>query len=49
MFTAYHATIFAILFIGGAGVIFQVSSGEELSNNPTPVKAAESKYDLNTY
>ena len=50
MFTAYHAIMFAILLIGGAGVIFKVSSGEEsLATNPIPVKAAESKFDLNTY
>ena len=50
MFTAYHAIMFAVLLIGGTAVIFQVSSGEEsLENNSIPVKANESKFDLNTY
>ena len=50
MFTAYHAIMFAFLLIGGAGVILKASSGEEsLANNPVPVKATESKFDLNTY
>tara|TARA_B100000459_G_C8475893_1_gene156381 strand:+ start:298 stop:450 length:153 start_codon:yes stop_codon:yes gene_type:complete len=50
MFTAYHAIMFAVLLIGGAGVIFQASLGEEsVVNNPIPVKAKESKFDLNTY
>ena len=50
MFTAYHVIIFAVLLIGGAGVIFQASSGEEsLANNPIPVKATKSKFDLNIY
>ena len=50
MFTAYHAIMFAILLIGGAGVISQASSGEEsLANNPISFKATESKFDLNTY
>ena len=50
MFTAYHAIMFAVLLIGGAGVVFQASSGEEsLANNPIPVKAIDSKFDLNTY
>ena len=50
MFTAYHAIMFAVLLIGGAGVIFQASSWKELqANNPIPVKAIESKFDLNTY
>ena len=50
MFTAYHAIMFAVLLIGGAGVIFQASSGgESLVNNPIPVKATDSKFDLNTY
>ena len=31
MFTAYHAIMFAVLLIGGAGVVFQASSGEEVS------------------
>ena len=39
MFTAYHAIMFAVLLIGGAGVIFQASSGEESQNNPIPVKS----------
>ena len=39
MFTAYHAIMFAVLLIGGAGVIFQASSGDDsLANNPIPVK-----------
>ena len=50
MFTAYHAIMFAVLLIGGAGVIFQASSGDDsLANNPIPVKATGSKFDLNTY
>ena len=50
MFTAYHAIMFAVLLIGGAGVILQVSSGDDsLANNPIPVKASKSKFDLNTY
>ena len=50
MFTAYHAIMFTILLIGGAGVVFQASSGEDsLENDPIPVKATESKFDLNTY
>ena len=50
MFTAYHAIMFTVLLIGGAGVILKASSGEEyLANNPVPVKATESKFDLNTY
>ena len=50
MFTAYHAIMFAVLLIGGAGVIFQASSGDDsLANNPISVKANESKFDLNTY
>ena len=49
-FTAYHSIMFAVVLIGGAGLIFQVSSGEEyLANNPIPVKVTESKFDLNTY
>ena len=48
MFTAYHAIIFAVLLIGGAGIILKASSGEEsLANNQVPVKATESKFDLN--
>ena len=39
MFTAYHAIMFAVLLIGGAGVIFQASSGDDsLASNPIPVK-----------
>ena len=50
MFTAYHSIMFAVLLIGGAGVVFQASSGEEsLANNQIPVKANESKFELNTY
>ena len=50
MFTAYHAIMFAVLLIGGAGVVFQASSREEsLANNPISVKVTESKFDLNTY
>ena len=50
MFTAYHAIMFAVLLIGGAGVIFQASSGDDsLANNPIPVKATESNFDLNIY
>ena len=42
--------MFAVLLIGGTGVIFQASSGEEsLADNPIPVKVTESKFDLNTY
>ena len=40
----------AVLLIGGTGVIFQASSGEEsLVNNPIPIKVTESKFNLNTY
>ena len=50
MFIAYHAIMFAVLFTGGAGVIFQASLGEEsLADNPIPVKVTESKFDLSTY
>ena len=50
MFTPYHAIMFSVLLIGGAGVIFQASSGKEsLADNPIPVKSTESKFDLNTY
>tara|TARA_B100000965_G_scaffold282218_1_gene240096 strand:- start:168 stop:296 length:129 start_codon:yes stop_codon:yes gene_type:complete len=42
--------MFAVLLIGGVGFIFQASSEEEsLTNSPIPVKATESKFDLNTY
>ncbi len=42
--------MFAVLLIGGIGVVFQASSGEEsFANNSIPVKATESKFDLNTY
>ena len=50
MFTAYHTVMFSVLLIGGAGVIFQASSEKEsLAENSIPVKATESKFDLNTY
>ena len=50
MFTANHTIMFAVLLIGGAGGILKASSGEEsLANNSIPVKATESKFDLNTY
>ncbi len=50
MFTAYHAIMFAVLLVGGAGVILKASSRDDSSvNNPIPVKATESKFDLNTY
>ena len=50
MFTGYNSIMFAVLLSGGAGVIFQASSGEEsLADNPIPVKVTESKFDLNTY
>ena len=50
MFTAYYAIMFAVLLIGGAGVIFKASSGDDsLVNNSIPVKATESKFDLNSY
>ena len=50
MFTAYHAIMFAVLLVGGAGVILKASSRDDsLANNSIPVKATESKFDLNTY
>ena len=50
MFTAYHAIMFAVLLIGGAGVVFQASSDDDsVANDPIPVKAPESKFNLNTY
>ena len=50
MFTACHAIMFAVLLIGGTGVIFQASSEEEsLADNPIPVKVTELKFNLNTY
>ena len=50
MFTAYHAIMFAVLLIGGAGVVFQASSGDNsFTNNKITVKGNESKFDLNTY
>ena len=50
MFTAYHTIMFTVLLKGGAGVVFQVSSGDDsLANNPIPVDATETKFDLNTY
>ena len=43
MFTTYHSIMFAILLVGGAGVILKASSGEEsLANSPNPAKAIES-------
>ena len=42
MLTPYHAIMFVVLFVGGAGVIFQVSIGEDsLVKNPIQVKANE--------
>ena len=50
MFSSYHTIMFAVLLIGGAGVIFKASTEEEsLENNLISVKATESKFDLNTY
>ena len=50
MFSAYHVIMFAALTIGEAGVIIKASSREDsLANNPIPVKATKSKFDLNTY
>ncbi len=50
MFTAYHAVMFAVLLVGGTGVIFKASSiDESLENNPIPVKTTDKKFDLNTY
>tara|TARA_Y100001968_G_scaffold265399_1_gene254573 strand:- start:977 stop:1129 length:153 start_codon:yes stop_codon:yes gene_type:complete len=50
MSTAYHVFMFAVLLLGGAGVIFKVATNEDsLAPNPIPVKASESKFDLNTY
>ena len=50
MFNEYHAIMFAVLLTGGAGVVFQASSGEEsLAINPIPVNVTDSKFDLNTY
>ena len=50
MFTPYHATMFAVLLIGAAAVILKSSSGEQsVANNSIPIKATESKFDLNTY
>ncbi|WP_219046035.1 hypothetical protein [Prochlorococcus marinus] len=50
MFTAYHAIMFAVLLIGGAGVIFQASSGDDsLVKNSIQVKSTKSQFDLNTY
>ena len=43
MFTPYHAIMFSMLFVGGAGVIIQFSDGEDfLAKNPIQVKANES-------
>ena len=42
MFNAYNAIMFTVLLIGGAGVIFQASSGEKsLTSYPIRVEAAE--------
>ena len=50
MFTAYHAIMFSVLLIAGANLILQASSAKEsLADNTIPVKASESKFDLNTY
>ena len=50
MFSPYHVIMFSSLIISGAGVIFKASSGEDsLANNPIPVKATKSRFDLNTY
>ena len=50
MFTAYHAIMFAVILIGGVGVIFKASSREEsLAKKPISVQVPESKFDLNTY
>ena len=50
MFTVFHAIMFTVVLVGGAGVIFKASSREEsLSNNPITFKSSESKFDLNTY
>tara|TARA_Y100001968_G_C19218776_1_gene648601 strand:+ start:504 stop:656 length:153 start_codon:yes stop_codon:yes gene_type:complete len=50
MFTPYHAILFAGLLVGGAGVIFQASKGENsLEKSPISVKVTESKFDLNSY
>ena len=43
MLTAYHEIFFAVLLVGGAGVILKASSRDDsLANNPIPVKATES-------
>ena len=50
MLTAYHAIMYAVLLVGGAGVILKASSGEEFQvNNLIPFRAIDSKIDLNTY
>ena len=50
MFTPYHAIMFAGLFEGGAGVVFQACNEEDsLPKNPIQVKANESKFDINSY
>ena len=42
--------MFAIVLVGGVGVIFKASSGaDSLANKPIPVQIPESKFDLNTY
>ena len=50
MFTAYHAIMFAIVLVGGVGVIFKASSGEKSpSTKAITVKGSELNFDLNTY
>ena len=45
MFSTYHAIMFAVLLIGGTGVIFQASLLDNSSaNSPIPVKPSESKF-----
>tara|TARA_Y100001968_G_scaffold142461_1_gene130186 strand:- start:499 stop:648 length:150 start_codon:yes stop_codon:yes gene_type:complete len=49
MFMVYNAISFSVLLEGGAGVIFEATSGEESpTNKPTPIKVTQSKFDLNT-
>ena len=50
MYSVYHAIMFAVVLIGGIGVIFKVSSVEQtLVTKSISIKATESKFDLNTY
>ena len=50
MFAPYHVIMFAMLFVGGAGVIIQSSNGEDsLAKNSIQVKANESKIDIKPY